>query len=252
MNNTCISTEEAILTYGQILFISLGLLPILFCVPCWTVGKFVYEPMKKNGRIDETGWKNFVEEKKREIPYEERIPLKDISGGVVKLQNLIMEETPHGNVAMRYNKKSESFEYWSDRAIKYAYLETVARKYVNMFGCTELYIDRKKHLQEKILKLTNQIEINKREKQNLEKSTRKEEIISDDVFVKLKKYNQNLDTANKERMKITRDDYVCDIANKYIKKGKFDDNKILNQSEQNLPLIEEEMTWDDFKSAKVS
>lgn len=252
MENNCISIDQSALTYGQMIFIMLGLVPAFFCVPCWAVGKFIYEPMKKNAKIDEKEWLKFLEENKREIPYEETVPLKDISGGIVKMQNLIMEETPDGNVAMRYNKNLESFEYWSDSNIKYSYLETVARKYVNMFGCTELYIDRKKHLEEKILKLTKQIESNKREKENLEKSTRKEEIITEDVFVKLKKYNQKLDADSKEKTRITRDDYVCDISNKYIKRGKFDDDKIFSQPEQKMPSIEEELTWGDFKSAKIS
>ena len=251
MNNTCVSLNEQTLAYGQMFFITIGLIPTILCVPCWIVGKFIYEPMKKRCREDDKKWMEFLQENKIKIPYEEQIPLKDISGGIVNLHNLIMEETPDGNVAMRYNKDTESFEYWSDKTIKYSYLETVSRKYVNMFGCTELYIDRKKHLQEKIKKLTEQIEKNKNEKEHLEKSTRKEEIINEDVFIKLKKYNNKLDEDTKERNTITKDDYVCETANIYVKKGRFNDNELFRPSKKNKS-IEKEMTWGDFKSAKIN
>jgi hypothetical protein len=59
-----------------------------------------------------------------------------------KLQNnYVMEKTPLGNIAMCYNNKKGSFEYYSDNAIPYRYLETVARKYVITFHCKNLYID---------------------------------------------------------------------------------------------------------------
>ena len=57
MENNCISIDQSALTYGQMIFIMLGLVPAFFCVPCWAVGKFIYEPMKKNAKIDEKEWK---------------------------------------------------------------------------------------------------------------------------------------------------------------------------------------------------
>ena len=42
----------------------------------------------------------------------------------------IFELTPLGNVIMRYNSKSETFDYFSDNAIPYRILETISRKYV--------------------------------------------------------------------------------------------------------------------------
>lgn len=251
MNTTCVSFNDPNLTYGQIFFITVGLIPAFLCVPTWIISKFIYEPMKQRCREDDKEWMKFLEANKKIIPYEENFPLKDNSGGIVNLHNLIMDETPDGIVIMRYNKEAESFEYWADKTIKYSYLETVSRKYVNMFGCTELYIDRKKYLQEKIKKLTEQIDKNKRDKEHLEKSTRKEEIINEDVFIKLKKYNNKLDADNKEKIKITKDDYVCEVANTYIKKGKLNDHKDFTPTKKDAP-IKEKITWNKFKNIKKS
>jgi ribosomal protein S24E len=59
-----------------------------------------------------------------------------------KLENsIIMEYTPLGNVIMYYNVNNESFEYYSDKSIPFAVLETVARRYVIVYGCKELYVE---------------------------------------------------------------------------------------------------------------
>ena len=42
---------------------------------------------------------------------------------------------------MKYDLENESFDYWSDyKEIPFSHLETVARKYVNTFCCTDLYL----------------------------------------------------------------------------------------------------------------
>jgi hypothetical protein len=53
-----------------------------------------------------------------------------------------MEMTPVGNVIMQYNLTKELFVYYSDNMVPFRYLETVARKYVCIFDCKELYIMR--------------------------------------------------------------------------------------------------------------
>ena len=64
---------------------------------------------------------------------------------------------------MRYHKKDEGFEYWADKDIDYKYLETVARKYVTVFSCRDLYIDRFSLLKEKVKNIKEQIEENKKQ-----------------------------------------------------------------------------------------
>jgi hypothetical protein len=74
------------------------------------------------------------------------------------VNNYILEQTPLGNVYMRYNNSKKSFEYFSNSTIPYRYLETIGRKYVMTFWCKPLFIDlveelkraeEKKNLEEK-------------------------------------------------------------------------------------------------------
>ena len=75
---------------------------------------------------------------------------------------------------MRYHKEDEGFEYWADKDIDYKYLETVARKYVTVFSCRDLYIDRFGLLKEKVKNIKEQIEENKKKrKKNQRKKRRK-------------------------------------------------------------------------------
>lgn len=57
-------------------------------------------------------------------------------------KRFVMDMTPVGNVIMQYNADKESFVYYSDNIIPFRYLETVSRKYVCMFDCKELFIER--------------------------------------------------------------------------------------------------------------
>jgi hypothetical protein len=57
-------------------------------------------------------------------------------------KRFVMEMTPVGNVIMQYDADKESFVYYSDNIIPFRYLETVSRKYVCMFDCKELFVER--------------------------------------------------------------------------------------------------------------
>ena len=47
---------------------------------------------------------------------------------------------------MKYSDEEEAFEYWSDAPLNFNILETVARKYVKTFLCSDVFIDREKEL----------------------------------------------------------------------------------------------------------
>ena len=222
------------LNYGQIFFMLLGLLPFMICLPPLIVAKLVWEPMEKERQISLKLFKEARKEwKKANQAYERKYPLAPVAtNNDTKLNNIIVENTPDGYVAMRYNDEEKGFEYWSNKTIAYKYLETVARKYANTFHCTNIYIDRGKHLKEKIERLTKEIKENIEAKKKLEQD--KKDVGTDEttteskkqnVFVNLKTYNTNIKMKTAEKEKLTRDDYVCDVANKYIKKGKFTDSK---------------------------
>ena len=74
-------------------------------------------------------------------PYEVLYPLDtELVETPANLDAGIAEEfTPDGRVRMRLT--DGIFEYWADRAVTYKYLEVVARKYVIVFKCKELYVN---------------------------------------------------------------------------------------------------------------
>ena len=41
----CLDMQSVDLNYGQMFFMMLGFLPVMMCLPCWFVAKFVHEPM---------------------------------------------------------------------------------------------------------------------------------------------------------------------------------------------------------------
>lgn len=57
-------------------------------------------------------------------------------------KRFVVEMTPVGNVIMQYDVGKESFVYYTDNIIPFRYLETIARKYVCVFNCKELFIER--------------------------------------------------------------------------------------------------------------
>jgi hypothetical protein len=198
--------ESVALNYGQIFFMMLGLVPVLACAPCWVVAKFVYEPYVKK----------LAEEEEEPVPYEYQYPLMDAedNGEQDFKKCIVLSNTPKGLVYMRYCKEEEGFEYWTDNSIDYKYLETVARKYVTIFSCRNIYIDRFSLLKEKIFDIKQKIEENKRTEDE-------EEEEGNDVFANFKSYNQSTNKMSSNKTQITRNDIVCDEANKYLNRGKI-------------------------------
>jgi len=126
------------------------------------------------------------------------------------LNNSIMEYTPNGNVIMRYNYTLESFEYYSDHAIPYQYLEVVARKYVKIFHCGYLYVDMEKHI-EKVL----------------------EENITKSVFSKQKKIQKEVFLKNR--------------ANRYVHSGKIYNFQIIQKLPTKDVSKMRTMSYRDYK-----
>jgi len=96
----------------------------------------------------------------------------------IRLDNLknsfVMEMTPHGNVIMFWNQKNGVFSYYSDGTMPYRFLEVVARKYVIMYNCKDLYYIMEEQMKEVIVETI---------------SKKKEDTPS--VFAKLKNYNHS-------------------------------------------------------------
>jgi len=86
----------------------------------------------------------------KSVPFENKYleeynKLKSVPLSIDKIESLtnsyLMESTPVGNIVMYYDRKKESFLYYSDNVVPFRYLEPVGRKYVIMFQCKELFQD---------------------------------------------------------------------------------------------------------------
>jgi hypothetical protein len=92
-----------------------------------------------------TWFKNWYYPVKR-IPYENLYPLGTKKETIKEtVENLVHkrveEDTPNGNVKMLYDEASNTFFYWSDKTIEYKHLEVVARKFVLLYDCKEIYVN---------------------------------------------------------------------------------------------------------------
>ena len=121
------------------------------------------------------------------IPYENYYLLGNNRNYILefeKQENLdkgvVEEETPDGFVIMKYNDEINRFDYWSDKSIKYKYLEVVARKYVILFDCKDKYINMFKEL---LSAMENKKDDNK--------------IVNNDIFVSYKNYKKSDDDNDK-------------------------------------------------------
>ena len=164
------------------------------------------------------------------LPYEELYRVCDHSKNMpskTSLGNLVLEKTPQGFVQMRYNQDEEGFEYWADANIDYKYLDTVARKYTHLFNCRGVYINRFEMLKQKLATISQEIAKNIRQlalEKEMTVHPKREGRADDDLFLKLKAAPVAA-RSRKLKVKITRKDLVCDIANKFICRGKLRDGK---------------------------
>jgi hypothetical protein len=84
-------------------------------------------------------------------PYEQFYPLdtakESIEESIDHLMHKQVEETtPDGKVILSYDESSNTFLYWAHKPIAYKYLEVVARKYVILYDCKEVYVNMFKEL----------------------------------------------------------------------------------------------------------
>lgn len=171
------------------------------------------------------------------------------------INNVIMENTPLGNVIMMYDNNRETFNFYSDNMIPYRFLETVARKYVITFNCRPLYIDM-----EEELKIYEQKMLQNEENETKEKTNSVNPIKN--VFAKFKSYNtegksghvnkvpgpqnsgQNKDTGDKDK---NRKVILKDNANRYSYQGKINNFSIIKKPEKRLLGKKCTMTFAMFK-----
>jgi hypothetical protein len=207
-----------------------------FALGATIVAKYVYQPMLHKN------WEKFMAQEIPEVTFEELYPLDEIDDTYkhpddIKLQNYVNVTTPDGVVFLRYNKEEEGFEYWcKNKTIIYDYLETCARKYINFFNCKNIYVDRRKNIEENKKRIE---EANRKEEEGRENEV-VENVETDDVFVKSKNNNVSKKAIDTDNLAATK-------ANKYIYKGNFTD---FSKETINITMVEnksQKLTFADFK-----
>jgi hypothetical protein len=206
-----------IIVYMFKLLIAINVILSGVTISSFIVANYIY---KKEEVEDTDGYESEVDEN-----YEDKYnidEIEDISGN--PSENVyISDVTPDGIAFMKYNKYKEGFEYWAEKTVQYDYLETMCRKYVKMFKCKNMYIDRKRLLKEKQERLKEEKrqeeEQKEMEKEDLEKLNKVDDD-DDDVFAKLK---TNVDKRYETKKSKKELDNVVDKANKYIYMGKLNE-----------------------------
>ena len=191
----------------------------------WFIGKYLME--------------EYIEEEKPKQLFEDKYSLKIMEYDLSRNNNVtkntsVMENTPNGNVILRYNAEREGFEYWADtKNVKFDYLETVARKFVIMNFCTKLYIDRRENIKKQQEEYDASLEtVNPKEED-------KEETIRESVFITKK--------PKKKKKKIDRNKIVAKKSNKYLYIGKINEfNWLKKNNEKEKP--EKEISFASFKA----
>lgn len=206
-----------------------------FALGATFVAKYVYQPMLRKS------WEKFMAEEIPEVLFKDLYPLDEIDDTYkhpddIKLTNYVSVTTPDGVVFLRYNKEEEGFEYWSKtKTLQYEYLETCARKYINFFNCKNIYVDRRKNIEENKKRIE---ESNQKQEEGRENNEEQEE--EDDIFVKT-------NTNKVTKKAIDTNNLAATKANKYIYKGDFQD---FSKESINITMVEnksQKMTFADFK-----
>jgi len=174
---------------------------------------------KRSRSVSETS-SGSESEWEEEVPYTSQYPLEDATDSKHvrgKLDSyFIIENTPREIVIMMYDSSRESFVYWADTSsAAYDVLETVARKFVTVYGCKGIYLERQRPKDRR------------KAEQDCSGSTQEEENDSSenpdaDVFVKKRKRADTSKAAAALR------------ANSYLRLGKLHDFKPVEKNEEQL------------------
>lgn len=219
--NVCYDDDTFFNTLFKLMTIIFGSISIT----CFIVSNYLYGSYRYYKNNTSESESDTDEQEYNEIPvvpYEKLYPLrKDIEHiGNPSKNTYITEYTPNGLVFMQYNVDEEGFYYWSNHTIQFKYLETVARKYVNMMQCKDYYISREVDETEDNMDNLNE---------NSEQGEKQEDNMKSDnsPFATLKNYYNN--TSEKKQYN------SC----KFIKRGSINDLNLIhitttNSKEKNI------------------
>ena len=186
------------------------------------------------------------------------------------IDNYVLENTPMGNIYMRYNNSKGSFEYFSNNTIPYRYLEPVGRKYVMTYWCKPIFVDTEEELKRSEIKYNE--DLKKKEKKEKEEEEEEKRIIFNNpkiVLAKMKSYNKDTKNATAIRPMKNRSSnnalpsqikatfqninqtsekkFLKENSNRYTWEGRLTDFCPLKKINKNVVNKNLAMTYADFK-----
>ena len=184
------------------------------------------------------------------------------------IDNYVLENTPMGNIYMRYNNSKGSFEYFSNNTIPYRYLEPVGRKYVMTYWCKPIFVDTEEELKRSEIKYNEDL----KKKEEKEKEEEEKRISSNNpkmVLAKMKSYNKDTKNATAIRPMKNRSSnnvlpsqikasfqninqtsekkFLKENSNRYTWEGRLTDFCPLKKVNKNVVNKNLAMTYADFK-----
>lgn len=171
----------------------------------------------------------------------------------VNEHSYVLEYTPHGIVIMKYNYDSDGFQYWANyKQIPYTMLETVARKYITLYCCKELYIDRKQLQQEnKTLFEEKQRQIKEQENMIHEDTLQTEDDTSSEnsVFASFKSYNKPNQQQQSNTQKSNTQTFinVCERSNSFSHRGTIQEFECIQTTKYNVVETRPKLDFETFK-----
>lgn len=150
---------------------------------------------------------------------------------VTKESNVIIENTPRGNVLLYFDFNEKIFNYYCDRKdIPYQYLETVARKYVVQYNCLDIFVN-----------MADELKIDDgQQKQDKGSGGHLDKVVQKTPFARYKNYNKTNSRGNKND---TKKYILKENSNRYSYCGKISDFMFLKDKYYK----KKQLTFADFK-----
>jgi hypothetical protein len=182
------------------------------------------------------------------------------------IDNYVLENTPMGNIYMRYNNSKGSFEYFSNNTIPYRYLEPVGRKYVMTYWCKPIFVDIEEELKRAEIKYNEDMK-----KKEEDEKRRQEEMKNNprNVIARMKSYNKDskiqmsiqpmknrsknnvlppeIKATIKNVNHISEKQLLKEKANRYTWEGRISDFSPLKKIDKKVVNKTLSMTYTDFK-----
>ena len=170
----------------------------------------------------------------------------------VSPDSYVLDYTPEGIIIMKYDYDEEGFKYWSNRRItNYKVLETVARKYVTSYCCKDIYVDRKKELDEK-KRIHEEKEKQLKEQEEMKKEDKKENdsdsnSSENSVFASFKSYNKGGKGSVTKVVNKKTNLNVCERSNKFIRQGNVEEFEITQKDHYTIKDARPKLSFEMFK-----